>query len=77
MHELMKSKKFHHSQKETKAYGDYDDGSYGEFELFVEYNRELKGKIMTYGEALKVVSPDRLVKEIKESIEKLSVYYKK
>lgn len=76
MHELVKSKKFHHSQKETKAYGDYDDGSYGEFELFVEYNRELKGKILTFGEGLKVISPDGFVKEIKDSIEKLSVYYK-
>ena len=76
MHELVKSKKFHHSQKETKAYGDYDDGSYGEFELFVEYNRELKVKILTFGEGLKVISPDGFVKEIKDSIEKLSVYYK-
>ena len=76
MHELMKSKKFHHSQKETKAYGDYDDGSYGEFELFVEYNRELKGKILTFGEGLKVIAPERLVKEIKDSVERLSLYYK-
>lgn len=76
MHELVKSKKFHHTQKETKEFGEYDDGTYGEFELNVEYNRELKGKILTYGDGLKVVSPDRLVKEIKGSVEKLSLYYK-
>lgn len=76
MHELMKSKKLHHSQKETKEYGDYDDGTYGEFELYVEYNRELKGKLLTFGEGLKVVSPNRFVKEIRDSIEKLSLYYK-
>lgn len=76
IHELVKSKKFHHTQKEIKPYGDYDDGIYGEFELNVEYNRELKGKILAFGEGLKVVSPDRLVKEIKDSIERLSLYYK-
>lgn len=76
MHELIKSKKFHPTQKETKEFGDYDDGTYGEFELYVEYNRELKGKILSYGEKLKVIAPDRLVKEIRESIEKLSLYYK-
>ena len=75
MHELMKSKKFHHSQKETKEYGDYDDGTYGEFKLYVEYNRELKGKILTYGDGLKVIAPDRLLKEIKDSVERLSLYY--
>lgn len=76
MHELVKSKKFHHTQKEIKEFGEYEDGVYGEFELNVEYNRELKGKIMTYGEELKVVSPERLVKEIKESVERLKLFYK-
>lgn len=76
MHELIKSKKFHPTQKETKEFGDYDDGTYGEFELYVEYNRELKGKILSYGEKLKVITPDRLVNEIRESIVKLSQYYK-
>ena len=75
MHELMKSKKFHHTQKETKAFGEYEDGTYGEFELSVEHNRELRGKILMYGEGLKVVKPESLVKKIKTSLEKLHELY--
>ncbi len=76
MHELMKSKKLHHSQKETKEFGEHDDGTYGEFELYVEHNRELRGKILTYGEGLKVMAPDSLVKKLKDSVEALYSYYK-
>ena len=76
MHELMKSKKLHHSQKETKEFGKYDDGTYGELELYVEHNRELRGKILTYGEGLKVMAPDSLVQKLKDSVEALYSYYK-
>ena len=76
MHELMRSKKLHHSQKETKEFGEHDDGTYGEFELYVEHNRELRGKILTYGEGLKVMAPDSLVKKLKDSVEALYSYYK-
>ena len=75
MHELMRSKKLHHSQKETKEFGEHDDGTYGEFELYVEHNRELRGKILTYGEGLKVMAPDSLVKKLKDSVEALYSYY--
>ena len=75
MHELMKSKKLHHSQKETKMYGNHDDGTYGEYVLNVEHNRELRGKILTYGEELRVMSPESLVNEIRESVKVMSGYY--
>ena len=74
MHELVKSKKFHHSQKETKPFAVYEDGTYGEFTLHVEWNRELKGKILTFGHELVVTAPDSFVRSIQESV---SVLWKK
>lgn len=76
IHELVNSKKFHHSQKETKPYGVYEDGTYGEFTLHVEWNRELKGKILTFGQELVVTAPDSLVRSIQESVSVLWKQYK-
>lgn len=76
MHELVKSKKFHYSQKETKPYGVYEDGTYGEFTMHVEWNRELKGKILTFGQELVVTAPDSFVRSIRESVSVLWKRYK-
>ena len=76
MHELVNSKKFHHSQKETKPFGVYEDGTYGEFTLHVEWNRELKGKILTFGQELLVTAPDSFVRSIQESVSVLWEHYK-
>ena len=76
MHELVNSKKVHHSQKETKPYGVYEDGTYGEFTLHVDWNRELKGKILTFGHELVVMAPDSFVRSIRESVSVLWKQYK-
>lgn len=76
IHELVKSKKFHQSQIETKPFGIHEDGTYGEFTLYVEWNRELKGKILTFGQELVVISPKSLVDSIRESVSVLWRQYK-
>lgn len=56
-HGLLLTKPLHHSQKETIPFGEHTDGSYGEITLEVEPNRELRGKILAYGQYLEVMQP--------------------
>ena len=66
-HGLLLTKPLHHSQKETKPFGEYEDGSYGEVSLTIEPNRELRGKILLYGENLEVICPQSLRVKIKSN----------
>jgi len=68
-HGLLLTKPLHHSQKETLAFGEYEDGSYGELTLTIEPNRELCGRIMMYGAGLEVVKPLSLREKITAAIE--------
>ena len=63
-HGLLLTKPLHHSQKETLPYGKYEDGEYGEVTLTIEPNRELRGRILMYGENLEVMSPLSLREQI-------------
>ena len=75
-HGLLLTKPFHHSQKETKPFGEYEDGTYGEVCLTIEPNRELCGKVLLYGQFLEVVSPQSLREQIKEIIkQQVSLYW--
>jgi predicted DNA-binding transcriptional regulator YafY len=65
----------HHSQKETLPFGEHEDGCYGEVILTIESNRELRGKILLYGENLEVVQPLLLREQIKEIIMKQMELY--
>lgn len=69
-HGLLLTKPLHHSQVETLPFGEYDDGSYGEVTLTIEPNRELRGKILLYGENLEVMQPLSLREQIKETLMK-------
>ena len=69
-HGLLLTKPLHHSQKETLLFGEHEDGSYGEVTLTIEPNRELRGKILLYGENLEVIQPLQLREQIKEIIRK-------
>lgn len=55
-HGLMLTKPLHYSQKEIKPFDHYEDGCYGELSLMVEPNRELQGKILSYGQFLDYLS---------------------
>ena len=75
-HGLLLTKPLHHSQKETKPFGEYEDGTYGEVCLTIEPNRELCGKVLLYGQFLEVVSPQSLREKIKEIIkQQVSLYW--
>jgi hypothetical protein len=63
-HGLLLTKPLHHSQKETLPFGEHEDGSYGEVTLTIEPNRELRGRILLYGENLEVISPQFLREQI-------------
>ena len=65
-HGLLLTKPLHHSQQESRPYGEYDGKWYGEFTLTIEPNRELLGRILLYGENLEVISPKSLREQIKE-----------
>ena len=65
-HGLLLTKPLHHSQKETLPFGEHDNQWYGEVRLTIEPNRELRGRILLYGENLEVISPLSLREEIKE-----------
>ena len=55
------------------VFGEYDDGCYGEVTLTIEPNRELRGKILAYGQYLEVMSPHSLREQI-EDILKLQIH---
>lgn len=74
-HGLLLTKPLHHSQKETISFGDHPDGTYGELTLTIEPNRELRGRILMYGEGLEVMQPLSLREQITEILKKqLSLY---
>ena len=58
-HGLLLTKPLHHSQEEMLPFGEHDGQCYGEVRLTIEPNRELRGRILLYGENLEVVSPQR------------------
>lgn len=74
-HGLLLTKPLHHSQKETMPFGEHEDGNYGEVQLTVETNRELRGRILLYGENLEVISPLSLREQIKEILRRQMQQY--
>ena len=74
-HGLLRTKPLHHSQKETLPFGEHEDGSYGEVTLTIEPNRELKGKILAYGQYLEVMEPMSLREQIKDILKRQMEYY--
>lgn len=74
-HGLLLTKPLHHSQKETLPFGKHKDGCYGEVTLIIEPNRELRGKILAYGQYLEVISPLSLREQIKEILRKQMEQY--
>lgn len=74
-HGLLLTKPLHHSQKEILPFGEHEDGSYGEVTLTIEPNRELRGKIMLYGENLEVMRPLSLREQIKEILKHQIMQY--
>lgn len=74
-HGLLLTKPLHHSQKETLPFGAHEDSSYGEVTLTIEPNRELRGKILAYGQYLEVMEPMSLREQIKDILKRQMEYY--
>lgn len=72
---LISTKKLHSSQEVTIPFGNYADGEYGEFSLFVEINIELKARILMMGEGLQVMEPESLVKSMQTTINAMNEIY--
>ena len=67
-HGLLLTKPLHHSQKESLPFGEHDNQRYGEIKLMIEPNRELRGRILLYGETLEVISPQSLREQLSDII---------
>ncbi len=74
-HGLILTKPLHYSQKETLPFSAHEDGCYGEVALTIEPNRELRGKILAYGENLEVILPLSLRDQIKDIVRKQMEQY--
>ena len=75
-HGLLLTKPLHHSQKETLPFGEHEDGFYGEVTLTIEPNRELRGRILMYGQYLEVMQPQSLREQIKDIIkQQMAIYF--
>ena len=75
LHGLLLTKPLHHSQKETLPFGEHNCQWYGEVRLTIEPNRELRGRILLYGENLEVISPQSLREQIKDTLTKQIAQY--
>lgn len=69
-HGLLLTKPLHHSQKEIMPFGEHEGGNYGEVCLTIEPNRELRGRILLYGENLEVISPKSLREQIRDILKR-------
>lgn len=74
-HGLLLTKPLHHSQKETLPFGEHDGLWYGEVTLTIEPNRELRGRILMYGEGLEVMQPLTFRRQINEIVMKVTKQY--
>ena len=74
-HGLLLTKPLHHSQEEVMSFGEHDGQWYGEVRLTIEPNRELRGRILLYGENLEVISPQPLREQIKEILKRQMQQY--
>ena len=74
-HGLLLTKPLHHSQEELLPFGEHAGQYYGEVRLTIEPNRELRGRILLYGENLEVISPQSLREQIKEILKKQMEQY--
>ena len=75
-HGLLLTKPLHHSQKEALPFVEHDGQWYGEVVLTIEPNRELRGKILMYGESLEVIEPLVLREQLRTTISMQMEQYK-
>ncbi|MBO7417987.1 MAG: WYL domain-containing protein, partial [Bacteroidaceae bacterium] len=75
MFNLMITKPIHPNQATIKPFGEYSDGTYGEFVLPVEMNNELIGSILQMGPELEVISPPEVREVFKSRLKEMFSLY--
>lgn len=76
IHGLLMTKMLHPSQEEIVEYKRQDDGqSYGLIALTVEPNRELRARVLAYGNGVEVMSPKKFREQIAEVIRAQNALY--
>lgn len=76
IHRLMETKKLHETQETVLPFDDHEDGSYGEFTVYVEVNNEFIGRILQMGDGLEIVSPKNVRDLFRERVKKMAELYK-
>ncbi len=72
---LTDTKPIHRSQVISTPWGEYEDGTYGEFSLEVEVNNEFIGRILQMGAGLEIVSPNEVRDLFKQRVKNLAKLY--
>lgn len=75
MYKLTETKKIHWSQEIFYPFGEYDDGTYGEFVISVELNNEFIGRILQMGSGLEIVAPLEVRKVFQQRTAELAKLY--
>lgn len=75
MYGLIKTMPIHDSQKDHKPFGEYEDGTYGDFVVTVKLNNEFIGRILQMGADLEIVAPDNIREEFRKRVENLHKLY--
>lgn len=75
IYKLTESKPIHQSQFIAIPWGDYVDGTYGEFSIQVEVNNEFLGRILQMGAGLEIVSPNEVREMFKQRVLGLAKLY--
>ena len=75
MYGLIKTMPIHDSQKDHKSFGEYEDGTYGDFVVTVKLNNEFIGRILQMGADLEIVAPDNIREEFRKRVENLHKLY--
>lgn len=76
IYKLTETKRIHHSQEVVTPFGEYNDGSYGEFSIQVKINDEFIGRILQMGPGLEIISPENVREAFKERVDKMAELYK-
>lgn len=71
----LRRQKIHLSQKVEIPFGEYMDGTYGEFSVQVEVNDEFVGRILQMGAGLEIVSPQNVREKFIRRVEALADLY--
>lgn len=72
---LLKTKPLHRHQDVKKEFGEYEDGTYGEFIVHVEINNEFIGRILQMGAGLEIRAPKEARDLFSERVRALADLY--